>query len=96
MRTNLVVNRCEPPFPDFRWLSGVHVVADIGNDIHDPKERLQDIHLFFDDAHTQQQVLDLFRQQGAVVVVAPDMPFEVVSPGWQQIPGTTAWVFRLQ
>lgn len=77
------------------YASGVHVVAAIGNDVHDPKERLQDMHLFFDDAHTQQQVLDLFRQQGATVVVAPYMPFEVVSPGWQQIPGTTAWVFRL-
>jgi hypothetical protein len=77
------------------YASGVHIVAGIGNDIHDPKERMQDTHLFFDDPHIQQQVLNLFRQQGAIVVVAPYMPYDVVSPGWQHVPGTAAWVLKL-
>jgi len=38
----------------------------------------------------------LFRGQGAVAVVATDIPFEVSSPGWQHVPGSQAWVRFLE
>jgi hypothetical protein len=78
------------------YASRLHVVAAIGNDAFDPKNQVQDLHLFFDHPSTQQEILQLFREQGAVAVVATDIPFEVSSPGWQHIPGSEAWVRFLE
>jgi hypothetical protein len=77
------------------YAARLHIVADIGNDAYDPQDQEKDLRLFFDDPSTREEVLHLFKQQGAVAVVAPSMPFEIVSPGWQRIPGTSAWVLRL-
>ena len=76
------------------YVSGVHVVTGMGNDAYDPKDQVQDLHLFFDHADTRQQVLNVFRQQGAIAVVAPNMPFDINSFGWQRVPETHTWVFR--
>jgi hypothetical protein len=78
------------------YASRSHIVAAIGNDAFDPKSQVQDLHLFFDHPSTQQQILQLFREQGAVAVVATEIPFEVSSPGWQHIPGSKAWVRLLE
>jgi hypothetical protein len=78
------------------YASRSHIVAAIGNDAFDPKSQVQDLHLFFDHPSTQQQILQLFREQGAVAVVATEIPFEVSSPGWQHIPGSEAWVRLLE
>jgi hypothetical protein len=78
------------------YASRSHIVAAIGNDAFDPESQVQDLHLFFDHPSTQQQVLELFREQGAVAVVATDIPFEVSSPGWQHVPGSQAWVRLLE
>ncbi|WP_353066694.1 hypothetical protein RBB77_09065 [Tunturibacter psychrotolerans] len=78
------------------YASRSHIVAAIGNDAFDPESQVQDLHLFFDHPSTQQQVLELFREQGAVAVVATDIPFEVSSPGWQHVPGSQAWVRFLE
>jgi hypothetical protein len=87
------------PRNDFRctwaYASGLHVVAAIGNDAYDPQNQVEDLHLFFDDSSTQEQVLQLFRKQGAVAVVATEIPFDVSSPGWEHIPGSMAWVLLL-
>jgi hypothetical protein len=87
------------PRNDFRctwaYASGLHVVAAIGNDAYDPQNQVEDLHLFFDDPSTQEQVLQLFRKQGAVAVVATEIPFDVSSPGWEHIPGSRAWVLLL-
>lgn len=77
------------------YASGLHVVAAIGNDAYDPKNQIEDLHLFFDDPSTQEQVLELFRKQGAVAVVATDVPFDVSAQGWRHIPGSKAWVLLL-
>ena len=88
------------PRNDFRctwaYASRLHIVAAIGNDAFDPQSQVRDLHLFFDHPSTQQQVLELFRGQGAVAVVATDIPFEVSSPGWQHVPGSQAWVRFLE
>jgi len=88
------------PRNDFRctwaYASRSHIVAAIGNDAFDPQSQVRDLHLFFDHPSTQQQVLELFRGQGAVAVVATDIPFEVSSPGWQHVPGSQAWVRFLE
>jgi hypothetical protein len=76
--------------------AGLHVVAAIGNDAFDPKNQVEDLHLFFDDPSTQEQVLQMFREQGAVAVVATDIPFDVSSPGWQHVPGSKTWVHVLE
>ena len=77
------------------YASGLHIVAAIGNDAYDPQNQVEDLHLFFDDLSTQEQVLGLFRKQGAVAVVATEIPFDVASPGWRHIPGSRAWVLLL-
>ncbi|WP_433963342.1 hypothetical protein RBB74_17240 [Tunturiibacter gelidiferens] len=77
------------------YASRVHVVAAIGNDAYDPEHQREDLHLFFDNASIQDEVLELFREQGAVAVVATGIPFDVSSPGWRRVPGSRAWVFRL-
>jgi hypothetical protein len=87
---------------DYRcaWAYGarVHIVAAIGNDAYDgyPPDQLRDLHRFFDQPATQRDVLGLFRQQGAVAVVAPDLPFVTSAPGWQHVPETNAWVLLLR
>jgi hypothetical protein len=81
------------------WAYGarLHIVAAIGNDAYNsPQQRLADLHRFFDDPATQRDVLELFRQQGAIAVVAPSLPFTTTDPGWQHIPGTPAWVLLLR
>jgi hypothetical protein len=87
------------PRNDFRctwaYASGLHIVAAIGNDAYDPQNQIEDLHLFFDDLSTQEQVVQLFRKQGAVAVVATDIPFDVSSRGWKHIPGSRAWVLLL-
>jgi hypothetical protein len=87
------------PRNDYRctwaYASGLHVVAAIGNDAYDPQNQVEDLHLFFDDPSAQEQVLQLFRKQGAVAVVATEMPFDVSSQGWERIPGSRAWVLVL-
>ena len=82
------------------WAYGarVRIVAAIGNDAYDgyPPDQLHDLHRFFDDAAVQAHVLELFRQQGAVAVVAQDLPFATNDPGWQKVPGTNARVLLLK
>jgi hypothetical protein len=77
------------------YASRVHVVAALGNDAYDPQNQIEDLHLFFDNPSTQDEVLQLFREQGAVAVVATAIPFDVSSPGWRQVPGSKAWVLLL-
>ncbi|WP_433969207.1 hypothetical protein [Tunturiibacter gelidiferens] len=77
------------------YASRVHVVAALGNDAYDPQNQIEDLHLFFDDPSTQEQVLQLFRKQGALAVVATEIPFDVSSQGWQRVPGSKAWVLLL-
>jgi hypothetical protein len=80
------------------YAARLHIVAHLGNDAYDPApaDQLRDLHQFFDDPATQARVLDVFRQAGAVAVVAPEMPFDVRSRGWQSIPGTHAWFLMLR
>lgn len=82
------------------WAYGarVRIVAAIGNDAYDPswQDQLKDLHTFFDDPGAQRHALDLFRNQGAVAVIAPDLPFNPTSPGWQHVAGTSAWVLLLR
>jgi len=87
---------------DYRcaWAYGarVQVIAAIGNDAYDgyPPDQLRDLHRFFDEPEIQRDVVSIFRQQGAVAVVAPDLPFVTSDPGWQHVPKTNAWVLLLR
>jgi hypothetical protein len=87
------------PRNDYRctwaYASGLHVVAAIGNDAYDPQNQIEDLHLFFDDSSTQEEISQLFRKQGAVAVVATEIPFDVSSDGWEHIPGSRDWVLLL-
>src|SRR6202040_2201043 len=59
------------------YAAGLHVTAALGNDAYDRQNQAQDVHLFFDNPSIQAEVLELFRRQGAVAVVATEIPFEV-------------------
>jgi hypothetical protein len=80
------------------WAYGarVHIVAAIGNDAYDPQDQEQDMRLFWTDLATQQDVLRLFRQQGAVAVIVLDAPATPISRDWQAVPGSGAWLLRLK
>ncbi|NYF90595.1 hypothetical protein RBB79_13375 [Tunturiibacter empetritectus] len=78
------------------YAARLHIVAAIGNDAYDPQNQVQDVHLFFDTPSIQAEVLEVFRRQGAVAVVATEIPFDVSSPGWQRVPGSRAWVLLLE
>jgi hypothetical protein len=78
------------------YAAKLHIVAAIGNDAYDPQNQVQDLHLFFENPSVQAEVLELFRRQGVVAVVATEIPFDVSSPGWERIPGGRAWMFLLR
>jgi hypothetical protein len=45
----------------------------------------------------QQQIVDIFRSTGARAVIASEKPVEISAPaGWQLLPGTETWIYRLQ
>ena len=77
------------------YAARLHIVANIGNDAYSPQNQQQDFQLFWTDPATQQDVLRLFREQGAVAVVIPIANTPAISPNWQQIPNTNAWFLRL-
>jgi hypothetical protein len=79
------------------YAAGLHIVADIGNDAYDPQAQHEDFNLFWTDPTIQQDVLRLFREQGAVAVIAPSVSPRALplSPAWQRIPDTNAWLLRL-
>jgi len=76
------------------YAARLHVVADIGNDAFDPGLQQQDFNLFWTDPAIQADVLRLFRQQGAVAVVVPHAATPPLTPVWQSIAGTDAWLLR--
>ena len=75
--------------------AGLHIVAAIGNDAFSPQNQQQDFKLFWTDPATQQEVLSLFREQGAVAVVVPTAATSPIGPNWHQIPNTQAWLLHL-
>ena len=77
------------------YAAGLHIVTNIGNDAYSPQNQQQDFNLFWTDPATQQDVLRLFREQGAVAVVVPIANTPPVGSNWQQIPNTQAWLLRL-
>jgi hypothetical protein len=79
------------------YAAGLHIVADIGNDAYDPQSQQQDFDLFWRDPAIQSDVLRLFREQGAIAVIAPSVPPSnpPIAGNWQPIPNTNAWVLKL-
>ena len=76
--------------------AGVHIVAEIGNDSYDPASQAADCHQFVHEPTVQRKALNLFRQIGAVAVVVTAVGEPVAGPGWEQVPGTTSWVYRFR
>ena len=79
----------------FAYVSGVHIVAEIGNDGYDEDNQEADLQLFTDHPEVQQTVFKLFQQAGADLVVGCYLNGPPQGPGWQGIPGTTWWFQRL-
>ncbi|MDB4793598.1 hypothetical protein OAG63_01035 [Methylacidiphilales bacterium] len=82
-------------FCTWAHISGVHIVAQIGNDTFDPLDQVKDFLLFADHPDVQQTVFNLFKQAGAVMVILPDVKSPLQGPGWEHIPGTDAWIHHL-
>ncbi len=77
------------------YAADLHIVADIGNDAFKPESQPRDFNAFWTDSAIQQEVLRLFREQGAVAVVVPTADTPPIPGLWQPIPNTNAWVLRL-
>ena len=78
------------------YVSGLHIVSQIGNQDLNQEQQLKDFQLFINNPDAQQNVLELFRKSGAVLVLALDLPGAPQGNGWTQVPGTRAWVHRLE
>jgi hypothetical protein len=85
------------PSLDATWacVGGVHIVAEIGNNAFDPQDQEKDLQLFTSDPDVQNTVFHLFRQAGAILVVARGFDRTPHGVGWEQIPKTTWWIHRL-
>jgi hypothetical protein len=82
-------------FCTYAHASGVHIVAQMGNNTVDPLDQEKDFALFADNPDVQQSVFNAFKQAGAVMVIVVDVERPLQGPGWEQVPGTRTWVHRL-
>jgi len=85
----------EGVFCTYAHVSGVHIVAQIGNSTFDPLDQEKDFQLFADNPDVQEKVFDAFRQVGVVMVFALEVKRPLQGPGWENIPGTANWIHRL-
>ncbi|MFT4114977.1 hypothetical protein [Silvibacterium sp.] len=88
------------------YVARVRIVAELGGDPYDqlhpsghPTD--QEIHQFWSAApEDQRRILGLFRQAGAVAVIAPvtaaDHAPAKQAGGWHPVPGTNSWVYFLK
>lgn len=83
------------------YLDGLRIVAEMGGEPYDPQHPSPDPpgtteRVFWSSGpQMQQKVLQLFKQSGAAVAVAPGKPPELQLPQWDHVPGTSWWVSRL-
>jgi hypothetical protein len=77
-------------------MAHVHIIGEMGNDIYGSidKNRL----LYWGATpEAKRRVLDCFQKAGARLIVAIDGPANLGGePGWERIPGTNSWVYRLR
>jgi hypothetical protein len=90
-----VANHADNAGRTWATVSGVRIVAEIGNDAYDLGNQQEDFALFIGNPAVQQTVFALFRKAGAELVVARNVEGMPQGPGWEQIPGTRWWVHRL-
>jgi hypothetical protein len=84
--------------PNCTWayISGVHIVAEIGDNVVAPREQQADFIIFTHILEKQKIVFDLFRRAGASLVVVLDVDEAgMEGDGWEHVPGTHVWVHRL-
>jgi hypothetical protein len=77
------------------YVSGLHIVSQIGNQDFNQEQQQKDFQLFINRPDVQQTVFNLFRKSGAVLVLALDVPGAPQGDGWFQVPGTESWIHRL-
>jgi hypothetical protein len=77
------------------YIGDVHIVAEMGNSTFDREDGKRDFELFTKSPEIQQTAFKLFRQAGAVLVVAYDVEGPLAGQGWEPVPGTQSWIHRL-
>ena len=77
------------------YVCGAHIVAEIGNYAYDLDDQNKDLRLFAGSPDVQQTVFQYFRQAGATLVVARELPEPPQGPGWVEVPGTQFWIHSL-
>jgi hypothetical protein len=92
------------------YLNGLRIVAELGGTPYDPHpvagiDHWYEHHyegpdpggeLFWNASpQTQARILQLFKQSGAVAIVAPAKSPDGNVPGWEHVPGSPMWVHRL-
>jgi hypothetical protein len=83
------------------YIAHLRIVAELGGnpyDQHHPAEGMSgnEQQVFWHSSPAMQaKILELFKQAGAVAVIAAGKPADVNQPpGWQQVNGTETWVYR--
>jgi hypothetical protein len=82
-------------FCTWAHVCGLRIVAEVGNNTFDPDHQEEDFRLFATHPDVQQHVFRLFQRAGAVMVVVPQALISPEGLGWEHVPGTEAWVHRL-
>ena len=77
------------------YISGVHIVAEIGNDAYDPSEGQRDFDSFNGNPDVQNAVFALFRKAGARLVIVREVTGQIRGTAWQRVPGTQWWIHRV-
>ena len=92
------------------YLNGLRIVAELGGGPYDPHPIAGVDHwygkhkegpdpggeLFWNASpEMQAKIMQLFRQSGAVAIIAPAQSPDGNVPGWEHVPGSPMWVHRL-
>ena len=91
------------------YIDGLRIVAELGGDPYDAHAVGPHSHWWTNGAGSQDltpqmfwassptlqaKILNLFKQSGAVAILAPAKSPQADVPGWQPIPGSAAWIYR--
>lgn len=84
------------------YFAHLRIVAELGGEPFDqrhpaPPDAQSPIAKFWHSSQAQQQkIVDIFRQTGAVAVIASEKPPDIAAPvGWRHLEGTNTWMYRL-
>ena len=80
-------------FCEWAYLAHLRIVGQVGGEWLNP--RVDETGIFWHaDPEKQRQILEIFHNSGAQLVVGFERPAGVTANGWEMVPGTGIWIYR--